>query len=206
MHRGAHARIGPAAADVRHLCVNVGVGRMRIVREERDRRHDLPRLAIAALRRVGFDPGLLHRVQLLLAEALDCQDRLVGGLADRRDAGSCRLAVDDDGAGAAQSDAAAEFRSDHPQFVAQRPQQRHFRLDIDGGSPPIDEKIDHRPGTSICTEPITEDRHDCSRPGQTEVKLARGERFDWKYRRYEATVRLDLMARAPIAPPCLHRQ
>ena len=35
------------------------------------------------------------------------------------------------GAGAAQTRAAAEFRSDHAEFVAQRPQKGHVRLDVE---------------------------------------------------------------------------
>src|ERR1700749_2906937 len=54
MHRSAHARIGPTAADIGHLRVYVRVARARVVREQRDRGHDLSRLAIAALRRVGL--------------------------------------------------------------------------------------------------------------------------------------------------------
>ena len=51
---------------------------------------------------------------------------LTGVMQDAR-----RLAVDDHGAGAAESRAAAEFGPDHPQFVAQRPEQRHFGLNVD---------------------------------------------------------------------------
>src|SRR5271169_2825279 len=34
MHRGAHARVGPAAADIGHLRVNVRVARARVVRKK----------------------------------------------------------------------------------------------------------------------------------------------------------------------------
>src|ERR1700722_2450162 len=159
MHSGAHARIGAAAADIGHLRVDIRVARVRVVRKEGDSRHDLPRLAIAALWRVGLDPGLLDRVQLLLAEAFDGQDPLVGGVAARRDAGSRRLAVDDYGAGAAQSRATAEFCPDHPQFVPQRPQQRHLRLDVEDDLPPVHKEIDHRPGASIGSQGSMKESH-----------------------------------------------
>src|SRR5688572_19776157 len=47
--RGADALISAAAADVGHGLVDVPVGRLRLLREQRRGRHDLPRLAIAAL-------------------------------------------------------------------------------------------------------------------------------------------------------------
>src|SRR5271154_1621048 len=145
MNRGADARVGPAAADIGHPVVDVGVARMGIVRDERNRGHDLPRLAIAALRRVGLDPRLLHRAQLFLAKALDSQDRPAGGDAYRSDARPRRLAVDEDGAGAAEPRAAAEFCPDHAEFVAKRPQEGHVRLDVDRELPPVDGKTDHGP-------------------------------------------------------------
>ena len=59
----ADAHIGAAAADIAcHGRVDVGsVGLGRSL-QERGRRHDLAGLAIAALRHVLGDPGLLHRV------------------------------------------------------------------------------------------------------------------------------------------------
>ena len=114
------------------------------------------------------------------------------------DAGARRLAVEMDGAGAAEPRAAAEFRPGHAQFVAQRPQQRHFRLDVDGDFPPVDKKIDHRPGASICcSELITKERHDWS-------ASTAGGRSNWReandsageYRDCEEIDACDLTARA----------
>ena len=70
---------------------------------------------------------------------------LSGGGAHRRDAGPRRLAVDEDGAGAAQARAAAEFRADHAEFVAQHPQKGHVRLDVERELPSVDSKVDHGP-------------------------------------------------------------
>ena len=57
----ADALVGAAAADVAaHGVVDVGVGGFRFLREQRDRGHDLAGLAVAALRNVFLDPGLLH--------------------------------------------------------------------------------------------------------------------------------------------------
>src|SRR5216684_5294640 len=52
--RFANAQIGPAAADVaRHRIVDVRVGWMRVVRQQRRSGHDLARLAIATLRHLA---------------------------------------------------------------------------------------------------------------------------------------------------------
>src|SRR5439155_13892489 len=55
--------VGAAAADVAHLGVDLRVGRFRAALEERRRRHDLPRLAVAALGHVVLDPCHLYRVR-----------------------------------------------------------------------------------------------------------------------------------------------
>src|SRR6478609_5130400 len=58
--RFAHLLEGAAAADVGDRCVDVGVGRLGLLLEERGHGHDHSRLAVAALRHVVRDPGLLH--------------------------------------------------------------------------------------------------------------------------------------------------
>ena len=64
--RVADAHIGHAAAEVAvHDGVDVLVGRGREVLEQRRRLHDLARLAVAALRRLKLDPGLLQRMPAL---------------------------------------------------------------------------------------------------------------------------------------------
>ena len=57
------------------------------VRLKIDRRHDLPRVAVAALRHVLLDPGALHRVEgFALRQTLDRGDALAGDGRQRRDA------------------------------------------------------------------------------------------------------------------------
>src|SRR5580692_9449791 len=74
---GANALIGPATADIAvHRAVDVGVGRMRRLLQQRDRLHDLASLAIAALRHVGRAPRLLHGMVPLRVQAFDRGDRL----------------------------------------------------------------------------------------------------------------------------------
>src|SRR5207302_4295739 len=62
MNRSADPRISAAAADVGHRLVDVLVGRIGLLAQQRDRREDLPALAVAALRHLVLDPGLLHRM------------------------------------------------------------------------------------------------------------------------------------------------
>src|ERR1700736_5413679 len=61
--RLAHLLEGAAAADIGDGFVDVLVGRLRLFLERRPHRHDHSALAIAALRNVVGDPGLLHLVQ-----------------------------------------------------------------------------------------------------------------------------------------------
>src|SRR5688572_19606521 len=64
LDRRADALIGAAATDIpAHGRVDVGIRRVSLLGEQGGRAHDLPALAVAALRHVLFDEGLLHRVQ-----------------------------------------------------------------------------------------------------------------------------------------------
>src|SRR5215472_141693 len=77
MDGGADALVGSAAADIGHRRVDIGIGRFRLLLEQRSRRHDHAALAIAALRHVEVEPGLLHRMQLaVLRQSLDRGDLL----------------------------------------------------------------------------------------------------------------------------------
>src|SRR2546425_7333358 len=122
-----------AATDVpRHRGVDVAVGWVGICGEQRRCGHDLAGLAIAALRHLQLDPGLLD----LLAggggtDRLDRSDAPAGRGRDRRDARAHRLAVEMDRARAAQSEAAAGFRAGHPQHIANHPEQRRGVVHID---------------------------------------------------------------------------
>jgi len=58
----SYALVRAAAADIGHRRVDVLIGRLRILCQQRRSGHDLPGLAIAALGHVELQPGLLHRV------------------------------------------------------------------------------------------------------------------------------------------------
>src|SRR5262249_34703585 len=69
---GGDLLMGAAATDVRDRCVDVGIGRLRLLLEQRRHRHDHAALAIAALRHVIVEPSLLDGRQLAVdGEALD---------------------------------------------------------------------------------------------------------------------------------------
>src|SRR5262245_40778518 len=131
MNGGADARIGPAWTDVRHSSVDVGVRRSWRLLQQRYRGHDLPRLAIAALRNIELDPRQLQGVLSICGKPLDRGDVLAGNGSNRIAAGPDGLTVDQHCAGATLRDTAAEFRSLELEGIAQHPQQRRVRLHVD---------------------------------------------------------------------------
>src|SRR6266852_8063106 len=94
-------------------------------------------------------------------ETLNGGDFLARDAGDRGDAGARRFAVDVHGTGAAERHATPELRAGHVQRVAQNPEQRHVRADIDGfcgavqgetdghGVPPL---ADVYPTTTPCVD------------------------------------------------------
>src|SRR5438309_1396042 len=56
VNRGAHLLECAAATDIGDRIVDIGIGRLRLVLEQRRHRHDHAALAIAALRHVVVDP------------------------------------------------------------------------------------------------------------------------------------------------------
>src|SRR5690242_19723342 len=129
MHRGADALIGAAAADIGHRGVDVLVGGLGRLGEQRRGRHDLPRLAITALRHVELGPRLLHRMRCVGRQALDGDD-LVALLHGReRDrTRPLHLAVDMHRARSALRNSAAELGAGETDLLADHPQERRLRL------------------------------------------------------------------------------
>src|SRR6266571_2511446 len=80
--------ISAAATDVpRHRGVDIAIGRVAVGREQGRRGHDLAGLAIAALRHLQLDPGLLNlSAGGRGANGLDGGDALAGRGGDQRDA------------------------------------------------------------------------------------------------------------------------
>jgi len=106
------------------------VGHFTFAIDQRNRLHDLPRLAVSALWDVVFHPGFLHGMQPLGAKAFDRDDRFADGVAGKKLTRSRRGAIDMDRAGAAARDTAAVFGAGEPDAVAQNPKQRGLGLDI----------------------------------------------------------------------------
>ena len=89
--------------------------------------HDLAGLAVAALRNLLGEPGLLQRVRRIQRQPFDRRHRPAGNLRDLRLARERALAVDVHHAGAAQTGAAAELGAGKLEALPQHPQQRRCR-------------------------------------------------------------------------------
>jgi hypothetical protein len=139
----AHAIIGPAAADIAHGIVDVGVAGARDALEQRHGGQDHARLTVATLRDAFGNPGLLHRVVAMRGQTLDRQYRLASDCSCVERAGSHRRSLHQHGAGPAQSLAAAELRPRQAEFVAQHPQQRRVGIDVDLMVPAVDGDFSH---------------------------------------------------------------
>src|ERR1700685_2125595 len=74
MDGAAEPLIGTAAAYIGDVRIDVGVGRIWTLLEKSRRRHDLPALAVAALRHILGNPGLLHRVPAVGRKAFNGYD------------------------------------------------------------------------------------------------------------------------------------
>jgi hypothetical protein len=107
-------------AIARSMSVSLG---LRDLFEQRRRRHDLARLAVAALDDVEVDPRLLHRLGGARRQAFDRRHALARD-ADTGAEHERRARLDVDGAGAALGDAAPVFGARETEVVAKHPQQR----------------------------------------------------------------------------------
>src|ERR1035438_3885170 len=143
VHRFANPFIGPAATEVAvHRLRDLIVRRVRRLRQQRCGGHDLSRLAVAALRNLFRNPGLLQHVQAISSKAFNCEHAFARDLRYRSRAGANRVAIDVNRAGAAQSRAASEFRSGKFVGVAENPQEWGFRRDADFFFTAVDAECD----------------------------------------------------------------
>src|SRR5437588_10214059 len=132
MNRLPNPFIGSTAAEVAvHRLSDLVVGRVGRLREQGRGGHDLSRLAVAALWNFFGDPGLLQHVQAIGSEAFDRGDALAGDSRDGSGAGTNRIAIAVQRAGAAQSGAATELCSGEFQAVGEDPEERGPGRDAD---------------------------------------------------------------------------
>src|SRR5689334_8129936 len=113
MNGFTNALIRATAANVAgHEVVDIGISGIGFLGQQSDCGHDLSGLAVAALRNVFSDPGLLDGMETaVVGEAFDGGDFLSGNGGDGGLAGARGFAIDVHGAGATEAGAAAKFCS-----------------------------------------------------------------------------------------------
>src|SRR4029077_2767010 len=131
MNGAAQTFIRTAAADIGNTRVDVGVSRLGEGLQECGHGHDLPGLAITALRNAFFDPRALYRMAVVRGEAFDGDHLRAIESTDRHRTGPHGGAIDIHRAGAAQRAAAAEFCSRQTDNVPQHPEKRSIGLYVD---------------------------------------------------------------------------
>src|SRR4029077_14765822 len=124
VNRSADADISRAATEVAiHGRINVAVARPLDFLEQTRRTHDLPRLAITALRHIVVDPGSLDRILLASSQSLDGRDLAVANPGYRHRAGAQRLTVEKNRAGPALVHSAPELGAGQVEIVSKDPKQ-----------------------------------------------------------------------------------
>jgi hypothetical protein len=136
--------VGSAAADVAvHVLDNLRAARIFVRRQQFGGLHDLAGLAVAALRHLQLDPGLLQGVRGILRQPLDGDDLLAGRFRKLGLAGAHRLAVEMHGAGAAKPRAAAVFRAGQSDVIADHPKKRCVGRGVDRHPLVVQRERDH---------------------------------------------------------------
>src|SRR5215831_20145163 len=144
-HDGAYDTVVAAAATqiAGERPANLGFGRLRIALEQVGRRNDHAAGAIAAMRGLLVDEGLLQWMQLVEgAEPLQRGDLVGTEVRDRHHAGAHDRAVDEHRAGAALREPAAELCAVKLEIIAQHIEQRGVRLGLHRAGRPVDLQAD----------------------------------------------------------------
>src|SRR6266436_7197316 len=144
MDRLADALVGPAPADVGDGSVDVCVSWAGLLSQQSCRRHDHAALAVAALRHLLRDPGLLHGMRSIMRQPFDRRDFSIFRLAQRERTGTNRAPIHMNRAGSAGSYAATVFGACQPELLPQHPQQRRVGIGFNRRGAPVDVELDHR--------------------------------------------------------------
>src|SRR5262245_52995315 len=139
LDRAHDAWIGATATDVPiHVGDDLLTRRPPGLRQQLRSLHDLAGLAVAALRHLLGNPGLLQRMVRAGRQALDSGDLLAAHLVHRHLAGAHRSAVNMDCAGAAETRATSEFGARELQVFAHHPKQCRVGLSLDADRLAVD--------------------------------------------------------------------
>src|SRR5262245_3665114 len=141
----ADAQIGSAAADVAgHTRVDIAVRGVRQRVDKGDGGHDLTRLAEATLHDLQIEPCVLHRLPgWRRANPFDGGDVLSCNVCSSCQTRAAGLSIDVDGACAALTDTAAEFRAGHSKDIADNPKKGHLFRHVDRNRLLIQPKLNH---------------------------------------------------------------
>src|SRR5665213_147278 len=138
------ARVSSAAAEVRvERLADLRLAGRALVLQQRDGAYDHAGNAVAALRCLLLEEGLLHGMQLIAgSEPLERHDAPPGeGLHGRR-ATRGGLAVDENRTRIALLEAASELGRGQAEIVAQHRQQRRPGIGADDHTPAVDVELD----------------------------------------------------------------
>ncbi len=125
------ARICRTTANIAtHKSVNIGIRGLRIVFQKCCCTHNLPRLAVATLGNIVFQPCFLNRVVTLFRKPFYGCNRLIFNCRHGELTRPNRISVQMNGASTASCNTAAVFRSLQIEVVAQNPKHRRCGISI----------------------------------------------------------------------------
>src|SRR5438445_137597 len=170
LDRRTNPLIGAAATDVAgHRLVDIVIGGLRGLGEQAGRLHDLPTLAVAALRDVQAAPrGLDALADRCSTDPLDGRDLLAFRSRDRRDARARRRTIQVHRARAAEGHATPELGAGESELVAQRPEQWRVRRHVHRHGFAIDVESGHTGFTPSNRSLVSEQRVHRPYPGTAE--------------------------------------
>src|SRR5262245_40810097 len=130
--------------------LNLGIARLRLFLQQSMRAHHHARDAIAALRGLDFDEGTLDWSRLgRRAEPFQRRDLYLGEERNWRHTGEDRFVIDQDRAGAALAEPAAELRGVEFQLVTQHVKERRARIDVEVVLPVVNVEL-HFAAFALC--------------------------------------------------------